>query len=108
MFSRAANHADDVFGERVADVNRLNLLHHLHEVTDLADGITGDHVERRFGNRAASLLSLQAHVELAAIDVLLFGGRRVVQPMTEHEPIQLCFGQLESARLLDWVLGSDH
>ncbi len=57
---------------------------------------------------SAITLPHQLQFEAAPHDFDFIVLRRIGQPMTQHEAIQLGFRQFERARLLDRVLRSDH
>ena len=97
---------DDVFEEDIADVDGVDGFHGGDEVGFGADGVLGDEVELGFGDGAGAFF-FDAEVEVAAEDFLFFGGVGVAEAVSEHEAVELCFGEFKGAALFDGVLGGD-
>ena len=106
MLAGALDDVDDVFQEDIGNVNLVNSLGGRDEVLGCTDGFSADEVKFRFGNCAAVFLR-DAEFEVPAEDFFFFVRCRVVQPMAEHEAVELGFGELEGSGLLDGVLSRD-
>ncbi len=107
MVPREIHEFDAVAHEDVADMDRLDFRHGCGQVPHVQSMRTVDRVERGHGDGALAL-PLEAQGEAAAHDLGLVRRRGIGQAMPKQEAIELRFGQLEGARLLDGVLRGDH
>ena len=107
MLSRSRHQLHAVVGEGIADVNLLHGLHRGDEVVDRAHRLPLEHVE--FAPHDGPLLEPpDAEPGIAAEHLALLVGRGVVEPVAEHEPIELGLGEFERAALLDRILRGDY
>ena len=107
IVSSSVDDIDDVIDEGLGDMNLMNGLHRGDEVFRAPDRFICENVELGLDDGAASFfLHAQSGVTQKNLSFLLDG--RVVQPVEEHEAIELRLGKLKRSRLLDRILGGDH
>ena len=106
VFARPPHQLEAVFGEDPADVHLLHQAHQFHEVPQVGHRLVADQVEGGLRHRAALVLG-EAQAETLGDDLQLLPPVGIVQPMAEHEAVELRLGQLEGAGLLHGILGGD-